>query len=223
MLSIALCNDNLEYALSLQKILTNEFLKQKVNARINFVTSDLEKIEKLVKNREIDFLILDTEFKDENFNSVEFAKRLRKTNKEFYLVFLSNNYGYLCSALSTKIFDYLLRPLKATTIHDLVTRIKDEISQNNMFINITKWQTIKASEIIYMEKSVNRTVITTTKGDITCTKTLDKMQDTLPSNFARCHRSFIMNKDKIISLDRKSKEVYLDKNIVCPINDKFYI
>ena len=147
MLSIALCNDNLEYALSLQKILTNEFLKQKVNARINFVTSDLEKIEKLVKNREIDFLILDTEFKDENFNSVEFAKRLRKTNKEFYLVFLSNNYGYLCSALSTKIFDYLLRPLKATTIHDLVTRIKDEISQNNMFINITKWQTIKASEI----------------------------------------------------------------------------
>ena len=26
-----------------------------------------------------------------------------------------------------------------------------------------------------------------------------------------------------LEMDRLSKEVYLDKNIVCPINDKFYI
>ena len=72
-------------------------------------------------------------------------------------------------------------------------------------------------------KSINRTIITTTSGNLSCTKTLDKMEDSLPKNFARCRRSFIINKDKIVSLDRKNKEVYLDKNIVCPVNDKFYI
>lgn len=224
MLSIGICNENLESALSLQKLLKIELIKQKVNAKIVTVTNDKREIEKLIKNKEIDFLILDVELRDDNFNGIAFAKQLRKFNKDFYLVFLSNQNKFLYSALSTKIFDYLVKPLSTTTIHNLVLRIKDEFSQNNnMFINISKWKTIKASEIIYMEKSINRTIITTTKGNISCTQTLDKMQNTLPSNFARCHRSFIINKDRIISLDRKTKEVYLDKDIICPINDKFYI
>ena len=92
-----------------------------------------------------------------------------------------------------------------------------------MFIKINKWYSIKSDEIIYMEKSINRTNITTSKGVISCTKTLEKMQESLPKNFIRCHRSFIVNKDKIISIDRKKKQLYLENNMCCPINDKFDI
>lgn len=218
MLSIALYSDNIEYISLLQKKFECELLKQRVDAKINTITNDKEQIEKLIKTKEIDFLILDT-----NSHSIEYAKKLRKYNKDFYLMFLSNDYSYLKAALTTKIFDYLIKPISPVIIHDLVSRIKDEINESGMFININKWQSIKASEIIYMEKSINRTIITTTSGNLSCTKTLDKMEDSLPKNFARCHRSFIINKDKIVSLDRKNKEVYLDKNIVCPVNDKFYI
>lgn len=218
MLSIALYSDNIESISLLQKKFECELLKQRVDAKINTITNDKEQIEKLIKIKEIDFLILDT-----NSLSIEYAKKLRKYNKDFYLMFLSNDYSYLKAALTTKIFDYLIKPISPVIIHDLVSRIKDEINESGMFININKWQSVKASEIIYMEKSINRTVITTTNGNLSCTKTLDKMEDSLPKNFARCHRSFIINKDKIVSLDRKNKEVYLDKNIVCPVNDKFYI
>lgn len=224
MLSIALCTNNLDSVLPLQRILEKEILKQSVNAKISIITDNQEKIEKLIKNKEIDFLILDIEFKEGNLNGIDFAKKLRKYNKDFYLIFLSKDRTLLYPALTTKIFDYLVKPINPAILHDLITRIKDETSQNNkMFININKWNSIKASEIIYMEKSINRTIITTTKGSLSCTKTLDKMEETLPNNFARCHRSFIINKDKILSLDRKNKEVYLDKDITCPINDKFYI
>lgn len=218
MLSIALYSDNIESISLFQKKFECELLKQRVDAKINTITNDKEQIEKLIKTKEIDFLILDT-----NSHSIEYAKKLRKYNKDFYLMFLSNDYSYLKAALTTKIFDYLIKPISPVIIHDLVSRIKDEINESGMFININKWQSIKASEIIYMEKSINRTIITTTNGNLSCTKTLDKMEDSLPKNFARCHRSFIINKDKIVSLDRKNKEVYLDKNIVCPVNDKFYI
>ena len=218
MLSIALYSDNIESISLFQKKFECELLKQRVDAKINTITNDKEQIEKLIKTKEIDFLILDT-----NSLSIEYAKKLRKYNKDFYLMFLSNDYSYLKAALTTKIFDYLIKPISPVIIHDLVSRIKDEINESGMFININKWQSIKASEIIYMEKSINRTIITTTNGNLSCTKTLDKMEDSLPKNFARCHRSFIINKDKIVSLDRKNKEVYLDKNIVCPVNDKFYI
>lgn len=224
MLKIALCDDNIESTVTMQKILESELIEQNIDAEISIVTDNQEQIEKLIKNKEIDFLILDVEFKNNDLDGIEFAKKLRKFNKDFYLVFLSAHQRFLYPALVTKIFDYMVKPVNKDSVHDLVSRIKEEFSDNNnMFININKWQTVKASEVIYMEKSINRTILTTKKGTLSCTKTLDKMQDCLPKNFVRCHRSFIINKDKIISIDKKTKEVQLENNIVCPINDKFNI
>lgn len=224
MLKIGICDDDLESTIIVKKMLESQLIEQKVDAEIIIVTDDQEKIERMIKNKEIDFLFLDVEFKNGGMNGIEFAKKLRKYNKDFYLVFLSAHQRFLYLALVTKIFDYLVKPLNKDTVHDLLERIKDEFSDtNNLFVNISKWQSVKANEIIYMEKSINRTILTTTKGKISCTKTLEKMEDTLPSSFVRCHRSFIINKNKIISLDKKSKEVTLENNIICPINDKFSI
>ena len=224
MIKIALCDDNLESIVTLQKMLESEIIEQKLDAEICLVTNKQEEIEKNIINNSIDILILDVEFNNGDLNGIEFAKKLRKYNKEFYLIFLSAHQRFLYPALVTKIFDYIVKPANKDTIHDLVYRIKDEFSSNtSLFVQINKWQSIKASEIIYMEKSINRTIITTTNGKISCTKTLDKMQDCLPDNFVRCHRSFIINKDKIISIDKKEKEVILENNLSCPINSKFEI
>lgn len=224
MLKIALCDDNIESTVTMQKLMESEIISQNLDAEISIVTDSQEQIEKLIKNKEIDFLILDVEFNGNNLDGINFAKKLRKFNKDFYLVFLSAHQRFLYPALVTKIFDYIVKPVNKDTVHDLVSRINEEFKDNStMFININKWKTIKASEVIYMEKSINRTIITTKKGTLSCTKTLDKMQDCLPKNFVRCHRSFIINKDKILSIDKKAREVELENNIICPINDKFKI
>ena len=224
MLKIALCDDNLDSIQLVKKFLESQIIEQNVNAEISIVTDNQEKIEELIKNKKIDILILDVEFKNNSLDGIEFAKKLRKLNKEFYLIFLSAHQRFLYPALVTKIFDYLIKPVNMDMISDLVSRIKEEFSDdNNMFIKINKWYSIKSDEIIYMEKSINRTNITTSKGVISCTKTLEKMQESLPKNFIRCHRSFIVNKDKFLSFDRKKKQLYLENNMCCPINDKFDI
>ena len=224
MLKIALCDDNLDSIQLVKKFLESQIIEQNVNAEISIVTDNQEKIEELIYNKKIDILILDVEFKNNTLDGIEFAKKLRKLNKEFYLIFLSAHQRFLYPALVTKIFDYLIKPVNMDMISDLVSRIKEEFSDDNyMFIKINKWYSIKSDEIIYMEKSINRTNITTSKGVISCTKTLEKMQESLPKNFIRCHRSFIVNKDKIISIDRKKKQLYLENNMCCPINDKFDI
>ena len=224
MLKIALCDDNLDSIQLVKKILESQIIEQNVNAEISTITDNQEKIEELIKKKKIDILILDVEFKNNSLDGIEFAKKLRKFNKEFYLIFLSAHQRFLYPALVTKIFDYLIKPVNIDMISELVSRIKEEFSNdNNMFIKINKWYSIKSDEIIYMEKSINRTNITTTKGVISCTKTLEKMQESLPKNFIRCHRSFIVNKDKIISIDKKKKQIYLENNMFCPINDKFDI
>lgn len=224
MLKIALCDDNLDSIQLVKKLIESQLIEQNVNAEISIVTDDQEKIQELIKNKKIDILILDVEFKNNALNGIEFAKKLRKFNKEFYLIFLSAHQRFLYPALVTKIFDYLIKPVNIDTISDLVSRIKEEFSDDNsMFIKINKWYSIKSDEIIYMEKSINKTNIITTKGVVSCTKTLEKMQESLPKNFIRCHRSFIVNKNKIISIDKKKKQLYLGNDIYCPINDKFNI
>ncbi len=223
MLKIGICDDNIESTAIVKKMIESELIRQKVDAEITIVTDNQEKIYTMIKNKELDFLFLDIEFKNNQMNGIDFGKILRKVNKSFYLVYLSAHQRFLHLALVNKIFDYLVKPLNKDTVHDLVERIKDEFTDSDLFINISKWQSVKASEIIYMEKSINRTILTTTRGKISCTKTLDKINEALPNCFARCHRSFIINKDKIVLLDRKAKEVKLENNIVCPINDKFYI
>lgn len=221
MLKIAICDDNLDSTISLQHILESEIIEQKLDAELCIVTKNQQDIKNMIIAKEIDILILDVEFKNSDINGIEFAKELRKYNKDFYLIFVSAHQRFLYPALVTKIFDYIVKPVNKETIHDLVTRIKEEFNNNSLFVRINKWQMIKASEIIYMEKSINKTIITTTRGNISCTKTLDKMQDCLPKNFARCHRSFIINKDKIISLDKKNKQITLENGAICPINNKF--
>lgn len=224
MINIAICDDNLDSTLTMQKILEKELIKQDVDANIIIATDSQEEIINLIKEDKIDLLFLDVEFKNSTINGIDFAKILRKYNKNFYLVFLSAYQRFLYPSLVTKVFDYLVKPTNADNIKELVSRIKDEFESNmNHFLQINKWQQIRTSDILYLEKIVNKTIIHTEHLDYKCTKTLDKLQEQLPNCFVRCYRSFIVNTNKIISINKKDKVLTLQNNIVCPINSKFNI
>ncbi len=222
MLKIAICDDNIDSIKCIAKMLESEIIEQKLDAEISIITSSQDKIRELIINKEIDFLILDVEFDNSTLNGIEFATELRKYNNDFYLVFLSAHQRFLHLALVTKIFDYIVKPANRESLKLLVKRMKAEFEGNtNLFINISKWQSLRTSEIICMEKHINKTIITTTYGSFSCTKTLDKLLKILPVNFKKCHRSFIINMNKVLCINSKEKNVYLENGILCPINDSF--
>lgn len=222
MLKIAMCDDNIDSIKCIAKMLESEIIEQDLNAEITTITSSQSEIRKLIINKEIDFLILDVEFDNSDMNGIEFATELRKYNNDFYLVFLSAHQRFLHISLVAKIFDYIVKPANRESLKFLVKRMKTEFEENtSLFITIDKWQTLRLSEIICMEKHINKTIITTTYGSFSCTKTLDKLSQILPSNFKKCHRSFIINMDKVLCINNKEKIVYLENDIKCPISSCF--
>ena len=224
MINIAICDDNLDSTLTMQKILENEILKQDINAKIIIATDNQEDIIIPIKEKKIDILFLDVEFDNSQINGIEFAKKLRKYNKDFYLIFLSAHQRFVYPSLVTKVFDYLVKPTNIDNIKELISRIKDEFEcKKEAFIYINKWEEIRTDDILYIEKSVNKTIIHTENDTYTCSKTLEKIEDNLPDNFIRCYRSYVINKDKIVSINTKNKSVTLKNNIICPINNKFQI
>ena len=49
----------------------------------------------------------------------------------------------------------------------------------------------------------------------------NKIQESLPDNFIRIHKSFIVNINNIVNLDPVTNRVYFDNNSTCDIGPKY--
>lgn len=223
-LKIALCDDDLDTTKTVAKLLESEIIKQNFNAEIILLTDNQDEVLKAIKNKEIDILFLDIDFKNGGKNGIEFADLLRKINKEFFLIFLTAHQRYMHISFYTKVFDYLVKPLSKDIITEIVSRLKEEFSSNqNLFLKLNKWVSVRTCDIFYIEKQGNKSMIMTELGEYYSQKTLDALLNELPKNFRKSHRSYIVNEDKITNIDHKEKYAYFSKNIKCPINSFFEI
>ena len=84
-----MCDDNLNSIKIASKLLEAEIIEQDLDAEISIISSEQKKIFDAIYNKEIDVLFLDIDFKNNGKNGIDFAKDLRKINKNFYLVFFS--------------------------------------------------------------------------------------------------------------------------------------
>ena len=222
MIKIGMCDDNLNSIKIASKLLEAEIIEQDLDAEISIISSDQKKIFDAIYNKEIDVLFLDIDFKNNGKNGIDFAKDLRKINKNFYLVFLSAHQRYLHVSLTTKIFDYLVKPINRDTISDIVIRLKDEFANNKvLFLHLNKWEFVRTDDIFYIEKNGKKSIIVTDDINFTTTKGLNTLLSELPQNFLRCHKSYILNSDKVLSIDKKLGLASFGKNITCPISAQF--
>ena len=222
MIKIGMCDDNLNSIKIASKLLEAEIIEQDLDAEISIISSEQKKIFDAIYNKEIDVLFLDIDFKNNGKNGIDIAKDLRKINKNFYLVFLSAHQRYLHVSLTTKIFDYLVKPINRDTISDIVIRLKDEFANNKvLFLHLNKWEFVRTDDIFYIEKNGKKSIIVTDDINFTTTKGLNTLLSELPQNFLRCHKSYILNSDKVLSIDKKLGLASFGKNITCPINTQF--
>lgn len=221
-LKIGLCDDEILNLNPIAKLLEAEIINQDFNADISLVTNRQDLILDAIKNRNIDVLFLDIDFKNEGMNGLEFANLLRKFNRDFFLIFLTAHQRYMHVSFYTKVFDFLVKPLSKDTLFEIVSRLKDEFSINrHLFLKLNKSTTIRTSDIFYIEKLGNKSILMTEFGEYSTSKTLDSLLDELPPHFRKSHRSYIVNANKIINLDKKNKYAYFNQSIKCPINSFF--
>lgn len=224
MIRIGMCDDNLNSIKIASKFLESEIIEQGLDAEILIISSNQKDIFDAVYSKKIDLLFLDIDFKNNGKNGIEFARDLRNINKNFYLVFLSAHPRYLHVSLTVKVFDYLIKPINRDTISELVERLKDEFDSNtNLFLHLNKWEFVKTEKILYIEKDGKKSKIVTADSIYTSSKSLNILLTELPPNFLRCHKSYILNKNKVVSINKKYGKASFSKEFSCPINAQFNI
>jgi len=169
-------------------------------------------------NNEVDLILVDIQMPD--LTGVEFVRSLQNAPK---IIFTTAYEKYALEGYKLNAIDYLLKPFsyeeflvaaqKAKKQHDLENNAYSSVEASNQFLFLKseyKIKRINFNDILYIE-GLKDYIKVYTSGDekpVLSIKTLKSLEQKLPdSKFMRVHRSYIVNLEKIDTIER-SRIIY---------------
>ena len=173
--------------------------------------SPLDTLNFLEKNM-IDVVFLDINMPD--MNGINLGKIISKIHPEVKIIFITAYKDYAVDAFEVKAFDYLLKPYSEERIRNLLkslvsTKSVDNILNRNtslkkITINMDeKIYVLSLTDVDYIEANEKETLIFDNKKRYVSKIKISKWEEMLEGyNFYRCHRSYIINLDKIVEIEQ---------------------
>ena len=141
----------------------------------------------------------------------------------FILIFTTGHLEYAMMAYKYKTFDYLAKPITYERLEDTVKRLFDDIyGLPKKYIKIDNKNTlVDETQIQYIKRDGMKLNFHTSSRDYESYSSFNKIQDKLPDNFVRCHKSYIVNLNNIKNVDPVALTVYFNNDTFCSIGPKY--
>lgn len=222
MINFVLCDDNIPSLNRLAKMLESIFIKHNIEAKIGIQASTPDEVLEYVQSHKVDVLILDINL-NSKLSGCDIADLVRKKNKNVYIIFLTGHLEYALLAYKYKTFDYIAKPIVDERLEECVLRlIEDMTCETINYIRINNNKTIiNANDVNYIRKEGMKLVFCTNSGNYETYSSFSKIENSLPDNFARCHKSYIVNLNNITKLKANDCIVELKNNQICHIGAKY--
>ncbi len=153
-------------------------------------------------------------------SGVKLAGHLRRMNWDGRIVFLSTSKEYGPESYQVQAFDYLLKPPTAESVEVMLQKLEDAgKSTDTKGLMLKTGGTVRSvlfRDIAYVEAMQHNVIYHLADGrevEIYATFANAAEEILKESRFIRCHRSFIVNMDKIVSITR-SEITMQDKQII---------
>lgn len=224
MIKFALCDDNTQLLCKLKEILEKIFLKHDWSAEVTFVSDNADDLLNFISTNDVDALFLDIDLNSKS-NGIDLAKKIRKRNKSVYIIFLTGHFEYIVSAFECNTFDYIPKPVNRAKLEKTLCRLFEDINGSpTKFISLkNSHELINQNLVNYIQKDGMRAIYSTETGSISSYGSFNSISQTLPKNFVRCHKSFIVNIDNISNVDFKSNTISFknSSDATCYIGPKY--
>lgn len=222
MLNFVICDDNQNMLNKLGKMFETIFMSNNVEATIAFQSTNPAEIINYANSHSVDVFVLDIQLKS-NISGLDLAEKIREVNKNCYIIFTTGHLEYSLIAYKLKTFDYVPKPITIERLEETVLRLVDDVNgQPKKYIKIDSKNTlVDENEILYIKREGMKLIYHTPSKDYESYSSFAKMEPLLPKNFTRCHKSFIINLNKIIHLEPVSNTVYFSDNSSCEIGPKY--
>lgn len=215
MINFVLCDDNIMVLSKLKEMLNSIFLKYDFDATVKLATNSTKELIKFVNSNRIDVLFMDIDLNTKE-TGIEIAKLIRKSNKSLYLIFVTAHFEYIISSFECKTFDFIQKPFTYARLERTILRIFDDIDGfNSRFIDINNsGQIINRDSIDFIEKDGMKAIYKTINESFESYCSFNQIEPTLPQNFVRCHKSFIVNINNIHHVDSKSNTIFFQDGLI---------
>ena len=210
MLNFVVCDDNQNIVERLSKMLESIFIQNNIDAKVSYTCNTPQELFDYERNNSVDVLFLDIDLKDK-INGIDLANKIRKFNKDIYIIFTSAHMEYILLAYQCKTFDFLPKPITQERLSETIDRLIDDINGNkksNSFIRLNSKNTIiNQDNINFIKRDGMKLVVYTNTRTYEAYTSFNKISKELSNNFVRCHKSYVANIDKISNIDMSDNSI----------------
>ena len=176
----------------------------------------------------IDLACLDLAVRD----GISLARRVRRENRHAFLILIADVWMSPMSYLRPDILaeSLLLRPWNKDSLREVVQEAIQEFSgrflhpsQREVFAVESRdgrW-VLDYGQILYFEARQKKVFVNTAGREIAFYDTLDSLKERLPPQFLRCHRSYLVNEEKISQIQLARNRIILEGGSEIPISRSY--
>lgn len=158
-----------------------------------------------------DLILLDIEMP--MMNGLEVARRIRRTDSNVIIVFITNLANYAVQGYEVEALDFIVKPYTYNTFRFRMDRIVSRIenkSRNSAILINSKDQTyrIEVSSLVYVEVDHHALIYHTQKNQISIRGSMKEAESILiPLGFCKCSQSYLLNLRYVTRVEKDT--VYL--------------
>ena len=175
-----------------------------------------------LREETVDVIFLDIELPE--LSGLDFIKAFENLPE---IVLMSNIKKYAVDAFEFEVLDFLPKPIEYGRFLKTLNKLEKvfqtghkAVENDNIFFKVNgKLQKIKLSNILFFESMSDYVKIITKQKTYVVLQTMTKLQKILPNIFIRCHRSYIINLEKVDALDDRVLEI--DGHAI-PVSRSYY-
>lgn len=222
---IAICDDSEETLYNLSTAVKKWAQTEELIVKIDIFSSAENFWFHYEEQPDFDILLLDIEMP--GMNGVELAKRIRQTNSNMQIVFITGFPDFIAEGYEVSALHYLMKPVDYEKLSEVLCRAAEKLQKTEKPVLLPvngEIQRIPTDQIIFVEAFAHTCVITTTdsaletKSNITAIEKI--LCDTAADSFVRCHRSYIVGIRYIKSLSKT--DITLDNGTKLPLSRSNY-
>ncbi len=181
----------------------NRLLNEEGILDVTACSSAIEAI-KILSKEKFDVAFLDISMPD--MNGLELANTIVNLNPKTFIIFQTAYEEHALEAFQSGGIDYLLKPISNESIKNSLDKMKKYIVKADETKKLVakrgnKIYLIDIDDIFYVKADLDEVIIKIKDADAYLRKKIGDMQSVLEGkNFFRIHRSYIVNVDKIKSM-----------------------
>ena len=173
-----------------------------------------------------DAVFMDIDFGNKK-TGIEFSKELYEINPQIRLVYITgftDRFVQHVFLSPSSMVGFLTKPVDKDILSSILNKLQSSLDQDKqtLFCIVGKSDSISVpiSSIFYLESNAHRSLIYTAEENHSVYERLSALKERLPSCFLACHKSYIVNMNKIKRIEKNV--IILENHAEIPISKSQY-